>query len=52
MHARNVNVTKVTQRVLGGLTARKLNVDKRDLNLLILVSISLLLILERGAGTG
>ena len=50
MHARNINVTKVAHRVLGGLVARKLNVDNRGLNLLILISLMVLLILGRGAG--
>ncbi len=52
MHARNVSVTKVAHRVLGGLPARKLNVDNRGLSLLILVSIIVLLIIGRGAGIG
>lgn len=52
MHARNINVTKVAHRVLGGLTAHKLNVDNRGLSLLILVSLIVLLIIGRGAGTG
>ncbi len=52
MHARNINVTKVAYRVLGGLTARKLNVENRGLSLLILISLIVLLIIARGAGTG
>ena len=52
MHARNVSVTKVAHRILGGLTARKLNVDNRGLSLLILISLIVLLIIGRGAGTG
>jgi len=52
MHARNVSVTKVAHRVFGGLSARKLNVENRGLSLLILVSIIVLLIIGRGAGTG
>jgi hypothetical protein len=52
MHARYVSMTKDTHRVLGDLSARKLNVGNRGLSLLILVSIIVLLIIERGAGTG
>ena len=52
MHARNVSVTRVAHRVFGSLTARKLNVDYRGLNLLILASLIVLLIIGRGAGTG
>ena len=52
MHARNVSVTKVAHRVLGDLSARKLNVDNRSLSLLILVSLIVLLIIGRGAGLG
>jgi hypothetical protein len=52
MRARKLSMTKVTHRVLGGLPARKLNVENRDLSLLILVSIIVLLIIGRGAGTG
>jgi len=52
MYARNVNVIKVSHRIAGSLAARKLNVDKRGLSVLILISIIVLLILGRGAGTG
>lgn len=52
MHARNVSVTKVAHRVLGGLSAHKLNVENRGLSLLILVSLIVLLLIGRGAGTG
>ena len=49
MYTRNVSVTLVAHRVFGGLTARELNVDYRGL---ILLSLILLLIIGRGAGTG
>ena len=52
MHARNINVTIVAHRVLGGLSVRKLNVEYRGLSLLILVSLIALLLIARGAGTG
>ena len=52
MHVQNVSVAKVAHRVLGGLTARKLNVDYRGLSFLILVSLIALLSIGRGAGTG
>ena len=52
MHARNASVTNVTRRVSGDLFARSLNVDNRGLSLLILISLIVLLIIERGAGTG
>jgi hypothetical protein len=52
MHVRNVSVIKVAHRVTGGLSAHKLNVENRGLRLLILVSLIVLLIIGRGAGTG
>ena len=52
MHARNVSVTKAAHRVPGDLFVRKLNVDNRSLSLLILISLIVLLIIGRGAGTG
>ena len=52
MRARNVSVTKVAYRVLGGLSAHRLNVENRGLSLLILVSLIVLLLIGRGAGTG
>jgi len=47
MRARNIKVSKVASRVSDGLLARKLNIS-----LLILISLIVLLIIERGAGTG
>ena len=52
MHVRNVSLTKVAHRVLDGLSVRELNVDYRGLSLLILVSLIVLLIIARGAGSG